>query len=231
MAIVEKQIVRFTPDRKLAGKAVDLGNEGDNRVRRLVFALPDVDEHQTATLMYGGKYADMIQLQREEGKWIADLTAEMVGAAGEVEGYVRVDGPGGEVWRSDAFRIETGDIPDIEVQIEKLYPTAVNQMLTAMAEHTGKMAQSEELMDRLTAETQAAAADAQTAAAAADGASLVAAQHRNAAEAAAEGASASEADAETAAESARRMAAAAQAQAQEAALNAEAAGIAAFSAM
>lgn len=225
MAIVEKQTIRFTPDRKLQGRSVCLGNEGDNMVRKLIFVLPEVDEHQAATLMYGGRYADMIRLTAMDGKWAADLTSEMVGAAGEVEGYIRIDGPDGEVWRSDPFRIETGDVPEIEVQIEKLYPTAIGQMLTAIAEHTGKMAASEELLDRLAAESEANAATAQTAAAAADGASLVAAQHRNAAEAAAEGASASEANSETAAESARRMAAAAQAQAQEAALSAEAAGV------
>ena len=139
MAIIEKQEIQFRQDRKLRGRAVNLGNEGDNLVRRLVFDLPEVSGQQTATLLYGGAYADMIQLTPAEGKWVADLTAEMVGAAGEAEGYVRVDGPGGEVWRSDAFRIETGDIPDIEVQIEKLYPTAVNQMLTAMAAHSVEM--------------------------------------------------------------------------------------------
>lgn len=227
MAIVENQTIRFTPDRKLQGRSVNLGNEGDNMVRRLMFALPDVDEHQAATLMYGGKYADMIRLTAMDGKWVADLTSEMVGAAGEVEGYIRIDGPDGEVWRSDPFRIETGDVPEIEVQIEKLYPTAIGQMLTAMEEHSGKMRESEELLNRLNEEAQAAADTARTAAAAADGASLAAAQHRNAAQAAAEGAGASEVDAEAAAESARWMAAAAQAQAQEAALSAEGAASAA----
>lgn len=224
MAIVEKQVIRFAPTRKLQGRSVDLGNAGDNMVRRLMFALPEVDGAQTATLMYGGKYADMIQLAYEDGKWATDLTADMIGEAGEVEGYVRVDGPQGEKWHSDAFRLVTGDVPRIEVQIEKLYPTAVSQMLTAMAEHKTEMRESEELIGRLNEEAQAAADTARTAAAAADGASLAAAQHRNAAETAAEGAGASEADAEAAAESARRMAAAAQAQAQAAAQAANVAG-------
>ena len=139
MGIVEKQVIRFAPTRKLQGKSIDLGNAGDNMVRRLMFALPEVDGAQTATLMYGGKYADMIQLTYEDGKWVTDLTAEMVGEAGEVEGYVRVDGPEGEKWHSDAFRLVTGEVPEIEVQIEKLYPTAVDQMLTAMAEHKTEM--------------------------------------------------------------------------------------------
>lgn len=139
MAIVEKQVIRFAPTRKLQGRSIDLGNAGDNMVRRLMFALPEVDGAQTATLMYGGKYADMIQLTYEDGKWATDLTAEMIGEAGEVEGYVRVDGPQGEKWHSDAFRLVTGEVPQIEVQIEKLYPTAVDQMLTAMAEHKTEM--------------------------------------------------------------------------------------------
>lgn len=83
-------MIRFTPTRKLQGRSIDLGNAGDNMVRRLMFALPEVNGAQTATLMYGGKYADMIQLAYEDGKWATDLTAEMIGEAGEVEGYVRV---------------------------------------------------------------------------------------------------------------------------------------------
>jgi len=139
VGIVEKQVIRFAPTRKLQGRSIDLGNAGDNMVRRLMFALPEVDGAQTVTLMYGGKYADMIQLTYEDGKWVTDLTAEMIGEAGEVEGYVRVDGPEGEKWHSDAFRLVTGEVPEIEVQIEKLYPTAVDQMLTAMAEHRVEM--------------------------------------------------------------------------------------------
>ena len=81
----------------------------------------------------------MISLTRDGDKWVADLTTEMVGAAGVVEGYVRLDGADGEKWHSDVFKIETGDVPQIEVQIEKLYPTAVDQMLTAMAEHKTEM--------------------------------------------------------------------------------------------
>lgn len=137
--IVEKQVIRFAPTRKLQGRSIDLGNAGDNMVRRLMFALPEVDGAQTATLMYGGTYADMIQLSHEDGKWVTDLTAEMIGEAGEVEGYVRVDGPEGEKWHSDTFRLVTGEVPEIEVQIEQLYPTAVDQMLTAMAEHRVEM--------------------------------------------------------------------------------------------
>lgn len=125
--------------RKPMPNKMHLGFEGDNMVRRIAFDLPEVSDAQTATLMYGGKYADMISLVKDGGQWIADLTAEMIGEAGEVEGYVRVDGPTGEVWHSDILKIVTGDVPAVEVQIEKLYPTAVDQMLTAMAEHTTAM--------------------------------------------------------------------------------------------
>lgn len=125
--------------RKPMPNKMHLGFEGDNMVRRIAFDLPEVSDAQTATLMYGGKYADMISLVKDGDQWVADLTAEMIGEAGEVEGYVRVDGPTGEVWHSDILRIVTGDVPAVEVQIEKLYPTAVDQMLTAMAEHKTEM--------------------------------------------------------------------------------------------
>lgn len=192
MGIVEKQTIRFRPDRKIQGRAVDLGIEGDNMVRRLLFVLPEMDGVQTATLMYGGKYADMIQLTQEDGKWSVNLTAEMVGAAGEVEGYIRMDGAEGEKWHSDAFRIETGDLPDIEVQIEKLYPTAVDQMLGAIAEHKVAMAESLDLQDSLVAESEAnaeraeeAEQQAETAAQSAQTQASLAGQHAERAEEAA----------------------------------------------
>ena len=146
--IVRTQDVKFTIDRKPQPRRVKLGFEGDNAVERLRFALPDLGEGQTATLMMSGAYANAVTLEADTGRWSVDLTAEVIGKSGEVAAYVRTEN-GGDVWQSDAIMLETGKVPDAEGDIEQRYPTAVGQMLTAMEEHSGKMRESEELLDQL----------------------------------------------------------------------------------
>lgn len=182
--IVRVQTVRFSPDRKPAPRKIKLGFEGDNMVERLQFALPDLGEGQTATLMMGGTYANAVQLELDDDKWAVDLTAEIVGTDGEIEAYVRSEAEE-SVWQSDIIRLVTGEIPDVETEIEQRYPTAVNQMLTAIAAHRGEMEESQELLDKLAAESEANAGNAQNAAAAADGAATTAIGYRNEAQAAA----------------------------------------------
>lgn len=136
--IVRTQDVKFTVDRKPQPRRVKLGFEGDNAVERLRFALPDLGEGQTATLMMSGAYANAVTLKADAGKWSVDLTAEVIGKSGEVAAYVRTEN-GGDIWQSDVIMLETGKVPDAEGDIEQRYPTAVGQMLTAMAEHSVEM--------------------------------------------------------------------------------------------
>lgn len=203
---------------------VSLGFAGDNDVRRLAFFLPEVVEGQTATLIFGGEYANAATLEQADGAYMVDLTAEIIGGAGTIEGRVVINGPYGEVWQSAPIMLDVGRALDVSGDLETRYPTAVDQMLTAMAEHKTEMRESEELLDRLNADAQAAADTARTAAAAADGASLAAAQHRNAAEAAAEGAASEAVQAAAQADRATAQANQAQAQAQAAAQAANVAG-------
>lgn len=145
--IIRTQTVRFSPDRKPMPRRIRLGFEGDNMVERLAFELPAIADSQTATLMMGGAYANAVQLAGDGVEYYTDLTAEIVGAEGETEAYVRIDGADGEVWQSDVISLITGDVPDVEAEIEQRFPTAVETMLQEMAGHRVEMEQQTQLAE------------------------------------------------------------------------------------
>ena len=154
--IVRVRTIAFTPDRMPTLRRIKLGFEGDNLVERLEFDLPDIAQGQTATLMITG--ADAVKLDRtDEGRYAVDLTREMIGPDGKREAYVRIDGTGEKVWKSAPMRMITGALPDVEEEIEKVYPTAVGQMLTAMAEHSGEMQAQEERVEQAAQRAEEAA--------------------------------------------------------------------------
>lgn len=141
--IVRKQTIRFSPDRTPMPKKVKIGYESDNMVERLVFVLPDIAESQTATMMMDGEYANMVTLERsgEDDRYFADMTAERVGAAGEIECYIVIDGENGEVWNSGVFYLATGEVPAVNEELSERYPDAIEQMRTEMATHRVEMAE------------------------------------------------------------------------------------------
>lgn len=155
--IVRVRTIAFTPDRMPMLRRIRLGYEGDNLVERLEFDLPEIVQGQTATLMITG-VADAVKLKRtDEGRYAVDLTRDMIGPDGEREAYIRIDGVGGEVWQSAVMRMVTGALPDVEEEIEKVYPTAVGQMLTAMAEHSSEMQAQEERVEQAAQRAEEAA--------------------------------------------------------------------------
>lgn len=137
--IVRTRTIRFNSDRRPSSEYIKLGFEGDNLVERLEFVLPMIGEGQMATLMLGGTYANAVLLtDTEDGKYAVDLTAEMIGTDGKVDGYVRIDS-GESVWQTDIMHLITGAIPDVETEIETRYPTAFDIMLSEMAAHKVEM--------------------------------------------------------------------------------------------
>lgn len=170
--IVRVRTIAFTPDRTPTLRRIRLGYEGDNLVERLEFDLPEITAEQTATLMITG--ADAVTLDRtDEGRYAVDLTREMIGPDGEREAYVRIDGTGGEVWQSAPMRMITGALPDVEEEIEKQYPTAVGQMLTAMAEHSSEMNAQEERVEQAAQRAEEAAEKAEAGGGSGSGGSAV----------------------------------------------------------
>lgn len=161
--IIRTQTVRFSPDRKPIPRKIKLGFEGDNMVERLVFDLPAIAHSQTATLMMGGRYANAVQLAGDGEEYRIDLTAEIVGAEGEIEAYVRIDGESGEVWHSNVLRLITGDVPDVETEIETRYPSAVETMLAEMAGHRVEMDNQTERAEEAARRAEEAAERAESA--------------------------------------------------------------------
>lgn len=158
---MEKQLIRFA-GRKAMKHPVLLGYEGDNLVERLEFELPEITAGQTATLMITG--ADAVTLDRtDEGRYAVDLTRDMIGPDGEREAYIRIDGAGGAVWQSAPMRMTTGALPDVEEKIEKQYPTAVGQMLTAISEHRAEIDKVNERLDGVDEDVEAVNSSAQIA--------------------------------------------------------------------
>jgi len=138
--IVRTRTIRFSPDRSPDMRRVKLGFEGDNMVERLEFVLPVIADKQTATMMLGGAYANAVTLElSDNGRYAVNLTKEIIGTDGEVEAYIRIDGEGGEVWQSGVMRLVTGELPDVETEIEERFPTAVETMLTEIAGHRAEM--------------------------------------------------------------------------------------------
>ena len=161
MEHVHKQTISFRGDRTMRNKEVSIGYEGDNLVERLEIVLPELVGGQVAKLMITG--ADAITLNRvDDGRYVVDLTREMIGPDGKRDAYVRIDGVSGQIWQSGPLRIVAGKLPNVEGEIEKVYPTAVGQMLTAMAEHTGEMQQQEERVERAAQRAEEAAERAES---------------------------------------------------------------------
>lgn len=156
--MVRTRTIRFSPDRVPSMRKIRLGFEGDNLVERLEFVLPEISGSQTATLMLNGKPVDAVTLELDDdGRYAVDLTLKMIGSDGEHEAYIRIDGAAGEVWQSDVMRLITGAVPDVETNIDLEYPTAVGQMLTAMAEHSGEMQAQEERVEQAAQRAEEAA--------------------------------------------------------------------------
>lgn len=160
---MSKTIV-FRSDRTPQPGRVHVGFETDNMVERLAFVLPQLDAQQTAMLMLGGTYVNMVQLSEGGGVYYVDMTAELIGKAGEAEGYVVVNTPDGRVWNSAPFVLITGDLPDIDGELQEHFPDAIQQMRQEIAEHNAEMAEQAETAHAAVNAAEAAARRSETAA-------------------------------------------------------------------
>lgn len=160
---MSKTIV-FRSDRTPQPGRVHVGFETDNMVERLAFVLPQLDAQQTAMLMLGGTYVNMVQLSEGGGVYYVDMTAELIGKAGEAEGYVVVNTPDGRVWNSAPFVLITGDLPDIDGELQEHFPDAIRQMRQEIAEHNAEMAEQAEAAHAAVNAAEAAAKRSETAA-------------------------------------------------------------------
>ena len=164
-------IINRTPV-SFAGRApspryIPVGVVGDNLVECVEFRLPTIDEHQTATMLLNGKYADAITLERKGDIYCAEITADIVGASGRLDAYIRINGNNGPVWNSEPFILCVCDVPDTNEEVEKHSLTVFDQMLNAIATHNAEMSEQKTEVEGIASEAAESAKNADTSATAA----------------------------------------------------------------
>ena len=138
--MIIKSII-FQSDRTPVPQRIKIGFETDNRVVQLALTLPRLHDQQTAMFMLSGRYPNMVKLEERSGRYVVDLSAELIGAAGEVEAYATINTPDGRVWNSAPFVLITGDLPDVDGYLQEHFPDAIEQMRQDIAAHRADMAE------------------------------------------------------------------------------------------
>lgn len=157
------QRIRFDAMRRPIPNKIRIGYETDNMAERLVFMLPMLAQDQSAFFMRSGDDADIGIIKRENDQWYIDMGVDLIGAEGVVPCHVRIDTPAGKVWNSGSFQMIVGDVGDVEANVEKKYPSAVGEMLGAIAEHRAEMDKLNERLDGVDEDVEAANSSAETA--------------------------------------------------------------------
>ena len=111
---------------------IEIGMENDQNAETLRFLLPQVAEGQSAWLLMilpDGAEPDAIR--------ILDGMVTVPGSITEVPGRIRawVEILGGDdiAWNSEIMTMDVGDLPAISEEVERSYPTAIQEALAAAA--------------------------------------------------------------------------------------------------
>lgn len=119
--------VRFS-GRQATPIQYQIGIETDQDAETLRFELPQVDDDQTAQLMMLLPDGTPDALNIRDG--MAVVPATMTEQPGRIRAWVEILG-GGIAWNSELFYLDVGDLPPISEQIERQYPTALQEALDA----------------------------------------------------------------------------------------------------
>lgn len=157
------QRIRFDASRRPTPNKIRIGYETDNMAERLVFVLPLLAQDQSAFFMRGGDDANIGIIKHDGDQWYIDMGVDLIGAEGVVPCHVRIDTPSGEVWNSGPIQMIVGDVGDVEMNVEKKYPSAVGEMLGAIAGHRAEMDKLNERLDGVDEDVETAKSSAETA--------------------------------------------------------------------
>lgn len=105
-----------------------IGMETDQDAETLRFDLPQIADDQTAQLMMLLPDGTPDALNIRDG--MAVVPAMMTEQPGRIRAWVEILG-GGIAWNSELFYLDVGDLPPISEQIERQYPTAIQEALDA----------------------------------------------------------------------------------------------------
>jgi hypothetical protein len=109
-----------------------VGMETDSNAEMIVFDLPEVTENQSSQLLLllpDGEPETLLM----PGNSVL-LPSSVLSIPGKVRGWVEILGSDRVVWNSEPFTLEVGNLPPVEQQIEKRYPTALQNAMDASTE-------------------------------------------------------------------------------------------------
>lgn len=113
--------------RKAYPSRIPIGVMKDNEIEALRFSLPKIGEAQASFLYVwiNDEYADVA---RPLSDGVYDITSLLTQKGAEMDAFVEIRS-GDKLWHSESFVLVVEDLPAIGQQIEKQYPTALEQAL------------------------------------------------------------------------------------------------------
>ena len=113
--------------RKAYPSRIPIGVMKDNEIEALRFSLPEIGEAQTSFLYVriDDEYADVA---RPLSDGVYDITSLLTQKGAEMDAFIEIRCDG-KLWHSEPFILVVEDLPAIGSQIEKQYPTALEQAL------------------------------------------------------------------------------------------------------
>ena len=144
--------------RELAEGEICLGVAGDQGVRKLAFALPDVAEGQLAYLKVDFPTPTKIPLQcADGGAWVCVLQAPALLESGIFGAQVEIFDGETVVWNSDIFHAVVRDSLSVNAEIE---PVMLPELLEAEAALQAAIAKTEDILDAIDQEEARETAEA-----------------------------------------------------------------------
>ena len=113
--------------RKAYPSRIPIGVMKDNEIEALRFSLPEIGEAQASFLYVriDDEYADVA---RPLSDGVYDITSLLTQKGAEMDAFIEIRCDG-KLWHSEPFVLVVEDLPAIGSQIEKQYPTALEQAL------------------------------------------------------------------------------------------------------
>ena len=113
--------------RKAYPSRIPIGVMKDNEIEALRFSLPEIGEAQASFLYVriDDEYADVA---RPLSDGVYDITSLLTQKGAEMDAFIEIRCDG-KLWHSEPFVLVVEDLPAIGAQIEKQYPTALEQAL------------------------------------------------------------------------------------------------------
>lgn len=113
--------------RKAYPSRIPIGVMKDNEIEALRFSLPKIGEAQASFLYVriDDEYADVA---RPLSDGVYDITSLLTQKGAEMDAFIEIRCDG-KLWHSEPFILVVEDLPAIGSQIEKQYPTALEQAL------------------------------------------------------------------------------------------------------